>query len=167
MAATLQSAAARNARAQYHHLAHTLRGLEEDLRWGLDGSDRIPAAWHAIAQQPAVPFKRPMTIRVDEDVARFFMAMGRGHLTRMNAVLRAFMQARLAGVVKGAEAVAYEPTALEQLCHESDELVRLIALRDGLRKAGGDLGQVERLIERRLQVVQALGDEVGMMEEAG
>jgi uncharacterized protein (DUF4415 family) len=101
-------------RESYHHLAQTLRGLEEDLRHGLAGSARIPAEWHALAQEPAVPAKVPVTIRVDADVARFFRSLGRGHLTRMNAVLRAFMLARLAGVVQGAEAVTYTPSEEEE-----------------------------------------------------
>ena len=36
-------------RAHYHHLATSLRGLEEELRWGLDGSARIPKGWEEIA----------------------------------------------------------------------------------------------------------------------
>ena len=100
-------------RAHYHHLASTLRDLETDLRWGLDGSARIPPEWHAIAQGVPAPRKVPVTLRLDEDVARFFRSMGAGHLPRMNAVLRSFMHARLAGVVKGPEDVAYAPSPEE------------------------------------------------------
>jgi len=100
-------------RAHYHHLASTLRDLETDLRWGLDGSARIPPEWHAIAQGVPAPRKVPVTLRLDEDVARFFRSMGAGHLPRMNAVLRSFMHARLAGVVKGPEDVAYGPSPEE------------------------------------------------------
>jgi len=100
-------------RAHYHHLASTLRDLETDLRWGLDGSARIPPEWHAIAQGVPAPRKVPVTLPVDEDVARFFRSMGAGHLPRMNAVLRSFMHARLAGVVKGPEDVAYAPSPEE------------------------------------------------------
>jgi uncharacterized protein (DUF4415 family) len=32
-------------------------------------------------------------LRVDADVLAWFKAQGRGHLTRMNAVLRAYMEA--------------------------------------------------------------------------
>ena len=38
--------------------------------------------------------KRSVTMRVDEDVLDWFKAGGRGHLTRMNAVLRAYMLSR-------------------------------------------------------------------------
>ncbi len=107
-------------RAHYHHMATTLRDLEADLRWGMDGSARIPAEWHAIAQGVPAPRKVPVTMRMDEDVARFFRAMGAGHLPRMNAVLRTFMHARLAGVVKGPEDVGYAP---------SDDEVRRAVMR--------------------------------------
>ena len=104
MAATLQSAAG-TARTQSDHLTQTLRGLEEDLRRGLEGSDRIPQAWHGSALATALRFKPQITRRVAADVATVLKAMRRGHLTRMNAVLRGFMQARLAGVVTGPEQV--------------------------------------------------------------
>ncbi len=44
----------------------------------------------------------------------FFRAMGRGHLTRINAVLRTFMLARLASVVTGPESVRYSPSLEDQ-----------------------------------------------------
>lgn len=50
---------------------------------------------------------------MNADVVRFFRAMGQGHLTRMNDVLRAFMLARLAEVVK-AQMEYKPPPALEE-----------------------------------------------------
>ena len=97
------------ARAGYHHLGNTLRDLEADLRHGLTSGRFVPADWAAIAQGPVEPAKVKVTLRLDQDVERFFRAFGRGHLTRMNAVLRAFMLARLAGVVPGPEDVTYAP----------------------------------------------------------
>ena len=38
--------------------------------------------------------KVPISMRVDEDVLDWFKAQGKGHLTRMNAVLRAYYQSR-------------------------------------------------------------------------
>lgn len=98
----------------YHRLARTMRELEADLRWGLTDSLRIPAAWHEMLREPAAARKAKLTLRVDEDVAAFFRAMGPGHLARMNAVLRAFMLTRLAGVATGPEAVGYRPTPEEE-----------------------------------------------------
>lgn len=61
------------------HLSQNLRGLQEDLRWGLRDSARIPSEWHAIASADLVPGKRHISLRVDEDVLQFFKAMGVGH----------------------------------------------------------------------------------------
>ncbi|MGB7321069.1 MAG: BrnA antitoxin family protein, partial [Albidovulum sp.] len=109
--------------AAYHALAETMRGLEADLRWGLNDSLRLPHEWHAIATRPAVPKKQKLTLRLDDDVVAFFRAMGMGHLSRMNAVLRSFMLARLAGVVAGPEAVAYARTPTEELQSLRREIV--------------------------------------------
>lgn len=40
---------------------------------------------------PAGPNKKTVTMRLDEDVIDWFKSHGKGHLTRMNAVLRAYM----------------------------------------------------------------------------
>lgn len=107
---TRQTRAEKDRAARYHELAETMRGLEADLRWGLNDSLRIPQGWRAIAEGPAIPRKVKVTLRLDEDVIAFFRAMGMGHLSRMNAVLRTFMLARLAGIVTGPEDVRYEPS---------------------------------------------------------
>lgn len=104
----------------YHQLGQVLRDLETDLRWRLEGSARIPAAWHDIAQERIHPPRQKISLRVDADVLRFFRAMGEGHLARMNAVLRAFMLARLAEVVKG-EADYTPPPEEEPLSAEDQK----------------------------------------------
>jgi uncharacterized protein (DUF4415 family) len=43
--------------------------------------------------RPLVPAKKPVNLRVDEDVLDWFRAQGKGHLTRMNAVLRSYYEA--------------------------------------------------------------------------
>ena len=117
----------------FHQLGQVLRDLETDLRWKLDGSVRIPAAWHEIAQDRQTPAKTKITLRLDEDVIRFFRSMGQGHLTRMNAVLRAFMLARLAEVVK-AEA-RYEMTAKEVEHRIRDEIFAVIRAQQEAKEA--------------------------------
>ncbi|AKI02968.1 hypothetical protein IMCC20628_04292 [Hoeflea sp. IMCC20628] len=37
--------------------------------------------------------KEPVSMRVDSDVLEFFKSQGKGHLTRMNAVLRSYVEA--------------------------------------------------------------------------
>ena len=41
---------------------------------------------------PGFP-KQPISLRVDDDVLTWFKSQGKGHLSRMNAVLRAYMLA--------------------------------------------------------------------------
>ena len=40
---------------------------------------------------PSGVSKKTVTMRLDEDVLEWFQSQGKGHLTRMNAVLRAYM----------------------------------------------------------------------------
>lgn len=159
------TAADRKVLAQYHFLAENLRGLEEDLRWGLEGSPRIPEEWHRIAQTQAAPFKTHVTMRIDDDVVAFFKAMGRGHQTRMNAVLRAFMQARLAGVVKGAEDVRYQLTPLETYQAEVEGLVDHIMLRNIRVRAGKGLESDEVEISDKTLRLRLMEDELDLPDE--
>ena len=41
--------------------------------------------------------KETVTIRIDEDVLRWFKAQGRGYQTRVNRLLRAFMEGKRRG----------------------------------------------------------------------
>jgi uncharacterized protein (DUF4415 family) len=46
------------------------------------------------AQVVMPPGKSSIHLRVDTDVLQWFKKQGRGHLSRMNAVLRSFMEAQ-------------------------------------------------------------------------
>ncbi|WP_284162530.1 BrnA antitoxin family protein [Frigidibacter sp. SD6-1] len=96
-------------RAHYHHLAEALKELEFHLSWDLAASGQLPEAWQEIARQRTPSRKVRLSLWVEEEVVRFFRAMGPGHTVRMADVLRTFMHARLAGVLSGAEGVVYEP----------------------------------------------------------
>ncbi|MGC1398673.1 BrnA antitoxin family protein [Candidatus Binatus sp.] len=48
------------------------------------------------------PAKQDIHIRLDRDILEWFKAHGRGYQTRINAVLRAFVQTRERGNRKGA-----------------------------------------------------------------
>ncbi|MFN3263225.1 MAG: BrnA antitoxin family protein [Pikeienuella sp.] len=64
-------------------------------------TDVIPAEWDRIeAAIPVRPPQKVVSIRLDEDVARWFRAMGLGHQRRMNAVLRAYMLATISRVIE-------------------------------------------------------------------
>jgi len=58
-----------------------------------DGPSLGEAFWreaHVILPRPP---KRQLTLRLDEDVVAWFRREGQGYQTRMNAVLRAYMDA--------------------------------------------------------------------------
>ena len=40
-----------------------------------------------------IPDKKPISIRIDEDVLQWFRTQGKGYQSRMNAVLRAYVDA--------------------------------------------------------------------------
>ena len=63
---------------------------------------QVPGDWHRLHETaPCVPRKRSLTIRLDEDMIRFFRGLGRGYQARMNGVLRAYMLAVLSKEIEG------------------------------------------------------------------
>ncbi len=58
-----------------------------------DGEDEFDWDNAVIVQRPG---KQIMTIRLDDDVLAYFKADGRGYQSRINAVLRSYMQAKTA-----------------------------------------------------------------------
>lgn len=94
-------------RINYHYMADAMRRLEWDLHQKLLTEGRIPEAWHEIALERGEAKRIRVTIALEEDVVRFFRGMGAGYGPRMNAVLRAFMHARLAGLLRGGETMDY------------------------------------------------------------
>lgn len=94
-------------RANYHYMADAMRRLEWDLHNAIEATGRIPPEWHDIAQTRGPRRKTRISFWVEEDVLKFFKSMGTGHTTRMAEVLRSYMHARLAGVIRGAETVSY------------------------------------------------------------
>jgi uncharacterized protein (DUF4415 family) len=117
----------RKARENYHYLAETLREVEFHLRGRIDASGLIPPEWQEIACARGPMPKVKINLWVEGEVVKFFKGTGRGWSTRMAEVLRIFMQARLADVLRGAEGVDYSRWEGEERRH------RLDMLREALR----------------------------------
>jgi hypothetical protein len=66
-----------------------------------------PEEWHEIAQRTPRAAREKVTLRLEGDVLRFFRSMGPDYGSRINDVLRSYMHARLAGVIRGAETLAH------------------------------------------------------------
>jgi len=90
-------------RVNFHRMMDAVRQLEWDMQSTIWRQQRIPPEWHEIAKTRTRRKKARVTMGVEEDVLRFFKVMGIGYQARMNEVLRAFMHARLAGLVEGPE----------------------------------------------------------------
>ena len=94
-------------RAQMTYMMDVMRRLEWDLHNTIELTGRIPEAWHEIATATPRAAKVKVTIALEADVLKFFKSMGEGYGPRINDVLRSYMHARLAGVIRGAETLAH------------------------------------------------------------
>jgi len=64
-------------------------------------SDLIPKEWSQIeAEVPVRPRKEKLTVKFDEDLVKWFRAMGHGYQARMNRILRTFMLATIAKEIR-------------------------------------------------------------------
>lgn len=94
-------------RANYHYMADAMRMLEWDLHSTVMARMRIPDEWHRIAQEKGTAPKTRVTLRLDADVVAFFRSMGPDWQVRVNRLMAAWMHARLAGLIEGAETMDY------------------------------------------------------------
>ncbi len=137
-------------RASYHHLAETLTSLEAALNAGLTGGGFIPEDWRHVAQRAPDARGAKITIRLDEDVLKFFRLMGVNYQGRINQVLRAFMLARLAKVVPGPEEVAYRPSRRDRYHLGVAEFFAQVQLQNRRMAQGRKCKQEELKLRRML-----------------
>lgn len=91
-------------REHHHYLIDAMARIDYDLHNRIYINQRVPSDWTRIATSPS-PHRKRVTIRLDEDVLKFFRSMGRDYGPRINDVLKAFMHARLMGLLHGDETV--------------------------------------------------------------
>ena len=79
---------------------HLRREQAEGLEPEIDPDKGDPSTIDWSKAEPVVPPRKTLvSIRVDDDVLAFFKSHGRGYQTRMNAVLRSYMDAKQAGAI--------------------------------------------------------------------
>jgi uncharacterized protein (DUF4415 family) len=66
----------------------------DPTRPGAPEADSLGPDFWKSARVVAPPGKTSVHLRLDKDVVEWFRARGKGHLTRMNAVLRAYVEAQ-------------------------------------------------------------------------
>ncbi len=94
-------------RAQMTYMMDVMRRLEWDLHNTIELTGRIPEEWRRIATATPRAAKVKVTLDLEADVLKFFKSMGEGYGPRINDVLKSYMHARLAGVIRGAETLAH------------------------------------------------------------
>ncbi|WP_375551683.1 BrnA antitoxin family protein [Rhodophyticola porphyridii] len=87
-------------RYDHYYMMEAMRRFEWDMHHKIATHLRIPQDWHEISQRRERR-KTKICFSVDEDVVKWFKSMGPGYQPRMNDVLRAFMHAKLMGLLKG------------------------------------------------------------------
>jgi uncharacterized protein (DUF4415 family) len=70
------------------------RSQAEAERLATDEDGALPEGWEATVELGIPAPKQAVHIRLDADVLAWFRAEGAGYQTRINAVLRAFVQAK-------------------------------------------------------------------------
>jgi len=101
-------------RMHMNYFTDVMQQVKWDVHQAVLDNGAVPDDWHEIARARGRRPKVRLTIRLEEDVVKFFRAMGRGYQERMNDVLRAWMHGRLAGVINGPEAEDLEVALLMQ-----------------------------------------------------
>ena len=85
------------------YMMDVMRRLEWDLHNAVELTGRIPEEWHEIARATPHAPKVKVNLCLEADVLRFFKSMGEGYGPRINDVLKSYMHARLAGLIRGAD----------------------------------------------------------------
>ena len=83
--------------------AMTEAELEQAIASDPDWAD-IPENWFEQAEAVMPKPKVPVSIRLDADVTEYFRGTGKGWQTRVNAILRAYKEAKEASAGHGGEA---------------------------------------------------------------
>jgi uncharacterized protein (DUF4415 family) len=148
-------------RAQMTYMMDVMRRLEWDLHNTIEMTGRIPEAWHEIATATPRAAKTKVTLALETDVLKFFRSMGEGYGPRINDVLRSYMHARLAGVIRGAETLPHYREREEAWSGDKpqfgDVATAMAEAREGAEE--DSLATMRAWAQERLQKRVAEGDE--------
>lgn len=82
----------------YRYLGDALLDVEWDIRHPIALKNSLPEAWNEICDKPTKA-KKVVSIRLNTDTIKFFKALGPGYQEKINKVLEAFVEARLANML--------------------------------------------------------------------
>ena len=82
---------------------------------GYEQAQAQPEGWARVeAENPVHPPRQRLTLRLDEDVIKWFKGVGCGYQPRMNAVLRYYMLSRRARLLETHSEVALREIMAEE-----------------------------------------------------
>ena len=148
-------------RAQMTYMMDVMRRLEWDLHNTIELTGRIPEEWHQIATATPRSVKKRVCIALEADVLKFFRSMGEGYGPRINDVLKSYMHARLAGVIRGAETLAHYREREEAWSGEKPQFGEVAqAMGEDWEDAGPGVEEAARVaVQERAQKAVAEGEE--------
>ncbi|WP_333816068.1 BrnA antitoxin family protein [Tabrizicola sp.] len=145
-------------RAQMTYMMDVMRRLEWDLHNTIELTGRIPEEWHRIATATPRAAKVKVTLALEADVLKFFRSMGEGYGPRINDVLKSYMHARLAGVIRGAETIAHYREREEAHAGEKPAFGDVAKVMDEVEEGEG-LETLRAWAQDRMQKRVAEGEE--------
>lgn len=75
--------------------------IEHELREAHRRGLLVPPGWKGVAHEPPLHAKTRVTIRLDDDLVKWFRGFGPGYQKRINRVLRLFMLQAISGELEG------------------------------------------------------------------
>ena len=87
-------------REQINDMIRVMENFQWDMHSRITAEAHFPTEWQIIWEARRKT-KIPVSLRLEEDVVKFYKSMGPGYGPRMNDVLRTFMLARLSGLIQG------------------------------------------------------------------
>lgn len=98
---TTRKTLTRTERLALDRLGKRSLALNDTPIWVYDLKDEVPAAWATLEQDIDVDEpKVKITLRLDDSVAKFYRAMGKGYQERINRVLATYAQMKIARVIE-------------------------------------------------------------------
>lgn len=91
------------ARAVYR-IHEALARLEFDLHDAIRWYNHIPAEWSDLHLN-RTPVQKKITLRIDEDILKYLKSLGPGYQRRMNSVMRAWVETKVAKMITDEAAI--------------------------------------------------------------
>lgn len=143
----------RRERLEYRFFLDQMKQFEWHLRWSIWDQQLIPTEWHRALETEGQPSKTRVTIRLDEDLVKFFRKLGPGWQTTLNAVVRSFVKARLSGIIEGPLALEKTLQGLKDYPEIGDTEQKLERMRAALRR--GDVDPVGTQVRDAMRAREA------------